>query len=112
MAVIDSSPDESTVLVLAIAVLLWKAAGTNSTKDKLPALAIWGTKSMTLGDRLVVVVELPPSNTDLVADPVTEYFAVELFIDHATNSGAAAESAGTGLLLLLLMLWILFASHQ
>lgn len=113
MAVIDSSP-ESTVLVLAV-VLFWNAAGTNSTEDKdsLLPLAVWGTKSIPKGDRLVVVVvvELPPSHADAVSDPVTESFSVlESFIKDATNAGAVAGSAGAAGLLLLLMLWILLAT--
>jgi hypothetical protein len=70
VAVTDSSPDESAVLVLTVVVMFWKAAGTNSTKDNLPALAIWGSKSTTVSDRLVVMVELPSSSADVVSDPV------------------------------------------
>ncbi len=107
----DNSP-ESTVIVLVLAVvLLWNASGTNSTedKDKLLPLAIWGTKSIPKGDRfvvdIVVVVELPPSHADAVSDPVIESFSsVESFIRRdATNTGAVAESAGAGLLLLLML---------
>jgi hypothetical protein len=65
----DSSPDKSAVLVLTIVVLFWKSCGDklDTKKHKLPALAIWGTKSTTVGDRLVVMVELPPSRANVVS---------------------------------------------
>lgn len=91
VAVTDSSPDESTVLALAVVDLFRKAAGTNSVKDKLPPLPIRGTKLRTVGDRpvIAVVAERPLSNAS----------------NADTNPGAVAErSAGTALLLLLLML--------